>query len=97
MNDEISIKVTTINGRHHARIYREDGTVHSEMACAEKQDVGYICRELARWYDKRGGESEQCSASRDRSAKKKQPQPVGRIWWESDLEKEKENRNGQIN
>jgi hypothetical protein len=51
---EISIKVTSIKGRYHARLYGTNGELFSEMVCVEKCDIGYICQQLCRDYDKFG-------------------------------------------
>jgi hypothetical protein len=76
------IKVTKINGRWHARLL-EGTIVNSEMACARQEDIGYICRELLRWYDKYGGDSTHASKSRERLNTKETnilTRPLGKIW-----------------
>ena len=40
-DQEVEIKVTTINGRHHARLI-QGCNVLDEMACEAKEDIGYI-------------------------------------------------------
>lgn len=59
------IKVTRINGEWHARLYF-CGILRSEMSCKNRADIGYICREMLRWHDKMGGESEFAAAARSR-------------------------------
>ena len=78
---EPEIKVTRIKNRWHARLI-EDGRVHSEMACAEREDIGYICRTLLRWYDKCGGVSIYAHKSRERLNTKETnlSGPIGQIW-----------------
>ena len=50
----LDIKVTKIRNRWHARLL--DGSkILNEMACISKLDIGWICREMLRWYDKNGG------------------------------------------
>lgn len=68
------VKVTRMKDEWHARLYL-DGKVHSEMACECREDIGYICHELLRWFDKLGGESTYASKARSREANK----PIGKI------------------
>ena len=75
MNVDINIKVTRIKSHYHSRLIA-DGVVVREMACADKCDIGWISRELLRWYDKLCGVSRFASAARDRQTS----QPVGKIW-----------------
>lgn len=78
----LDIKVTKINGRWHARLL-EGTKVNSEMACARREDIGYICRELLRWYDKCGGGSTYAGKSRERLNTKEtniRTSPLGKIW-----------------
>jgi hypothetical protein len=97
----LKVKVTCINGRHHARlsqtIERNDrpaGHVLDEMACEDKRDVGYICRQMLRWHDKCGGTSRFASATRVRMWNRdKHPTadlPLGRIYNSRQLREEKE-------
>jgi hypothetical protein len=79
---EPEIKVTKIKNRWHARLI-EDGKVHSEMACDLREDIGYLCRNLLRWYDKCGGVSIYAHKSRQRWNSKQEANrwyPVGRVW-----------------
>jgi hypothetical protein len=78
--EQIELKVTKIKARWHVRLI-SDGKVDSEMACAKREDIGYCCRQLSRWYDKCGGMSTEASATRTRMAKPtNMTGPVGRIW-----------------
>lgn len=79
---EVRIKVTTIAGRYHARLLRGVEVI-DEMACAETEDITWICRELLRWYCKLGGVSDFAEASRERHRESKPP--VGKIWHRSQL------------
>lgn len=51
-----SIKVTKIKDRWHARLLYK-GEVRDELACDCQQDIGLICKEMLRWFDKLGGTS----------------------------------------
>ena len=88
-DSDYEISVTTINGRHHARLYYKDDVI-DEMACEEKADIGYICRTMMRWADKCGGDAF-TNASRDRrNVDLSSPEHRGRIWYRNQLEKMKE-------
>jgi len=73
---EPEIKVTRINNRWHARLI-VDGKIYDEMACANRVDIGWICREMLRWLDKMGGGGEFASAARHRQHTGAQ----GRVWY----------------
>lgn len=88
-DSDYEISVTTINGRHHARLFYKDDVI-DEMACEEKADIGYICRTMMRWADKCGGD-EFTSASRDRLNSDSDSHILrGRIWHRNQLETMKE-------
>ena len=78
---EPEIKVTRIKNRWHARLLL-NGHVHSEMACALREDIGFLCRSLLRWYDKCGGVSIYAHKSRERLNTKETNfgHPVGKVW-----------------
>ena len=79
---EPEIKVTRIKNRWHARLLL-NGHVHSEMACALREDIGHICRTLLRWFDKCGGVSIYAQKSRQRWNSKQESNrwhPVGKVW-----------------
>lgn len=80
------IKVTKINSRWHARLTYK-GEVWDEMACANRVDIGYICRTMMRWFDKNGGCSKVASDSRRRLNQKETNHqgPVGEVWYQSKL------------
>ena len=83
---EPEIKVTKIKNRWHAQLTVE-GKVWDEMACDTRLDIGYICRQMMRWYDKNGGCSKVASDSRARLNKKETNHqgPVGSVWYQSRL------------
>ena len=74
----LTVKVTKIGPRWHARL-RENGKLIDECACARKEDIGFICRWMLRWYNKLGGCSKMASASRSRP--KGSLRPVGKIYY----------------
>lgn len=80
MEEYLDIKVTKIKNKWHARLLdnRKDGKPIDEMACEEKEDIGYICYQLLRWHDKCGGVSPMASDARHRQ---KYKNPTGKIWW----------------
>lgn len=82
VGDRLKTKVTLINGRYHARLYLDEKVI-DEMACKEKIDIAWICREMLRWFDKCGGISEWASAARLRH----QTPPKGQVWYKVQLEK----------
>lgn len=77
---EPQIKVTQIKNRWHARLILED-KILDEMACELKCDIGWISREMLRWFSKLGGESKFADSARSRQTEK----PTGKIWWKKDL------------
>jgi len=81
----LSVSVVRINKRYHARLF-VNGELLSEWACQYKCDVGYICRQLLRWYDKTGGKSEYAKASRARGNKDTNATYLeGKIWGPAQL------------
>ena len=89
--ETLSIKVTKIRNRWHARLL--DGSkVIDEMACEIRTDIGWICREMMRWYVKTGGSSLYASAARHRHNTKSR-NVSGRIWWQVQLESNKARKN----
>ena len=48
-------KCTVIGNWYHCRLFRNDILV-DEMACDEKENVGWCFREMLRWQDKAGGD-----------------------------------------
>lgn len=75
---KLDIKVTKIGQRYHARLYKHDGTILDEMACRTRLDIGWICREMLRWFDKNGGISKFAMASRKRQ---RNAAPVDKVWY----------------
>lgn len=76
MNTDVIIKVTRIKNRYHSRLIAE-GVAVREMACVNKCDIGWISREILRWYDKLGGVSKFAAAARVRQRGK----PIGKVWY----------------
>lgn len=81
MTPELVIKVTKISNRWHARFMLKS-KVLDEMACANSYDIGWICREMLRQYDKMGGESLFATAARERQ----QASPKGKVWSKKQLD-----------
>ena len=79
--DELTTKVTSINGRYHCRLLRGESVV-DEMACKLKEDIGYCIRYMLRMYDKCGGTSLMADASRHRG---KNQIAKGKIWYPSQI------------
>lgn len=73
---DLSITVTKIRNRWHARLF-DGGTVIDEMACEDKRDIGWICREMLRWADKLGRSTDWTRSARRRQ----QAGPRGRVWF----------------
>ena len=73
----LNIKVTFIKNRGHARLL-EGSKILDEMACSTRQDIGWICREMLRWYDKNGGISKWASEARKRQ--NDTLYPIGKVW-----------------
>lgn len=75
---KIAIKVTKIGQRYHARLLQDDGTILDEMACRNRLDIGWICREMLRWFDKNGGYSKFAMMSRKRQ---RNATPTDKVWY----------------
>ena len=75
---DLEIKVTNINNKYHSRLY-VNNEVYDEMACECKEDIGWISREMLRWYSKLGGVSAFAEAARDRQ--NKSPTPKGKVYY----------------
>jgi hypothetical protein len=61
----LSTQVTRINNIYHARLM-SNGKIFDEMTCQKKEHIGWICREMMRWYDKCGGTDLHASRARER-------------------------------
>lgn len=86
---EPEIKVTHIKNRYHIRLLC-DGKIIDEMACDAKQDIGVVCKELMRWYDKTHGDSLYAEKARLRESTVRDN--FGKIWYWNELEAEKNKR-----
>ena len=85
--DQLKIRVTRINNRYHARLINvATQEVLDEMACQLRQDVGWISREMLRWYSKLGGQSQFAEAARDRQ--NDSVLPAGKTWTRLQLQEE---------
>lgn len=73
-----AIKVTKIKNRWHARLWLDKKLI-DEMACEDRMDIGWICREMLRWYDKLGGSSIYAKLARKRH--NLTPTPIGKVWY----------------
>jgi hypothetical protein len=82
MTEELTTKVTTINGRHHIRLVSGE-KVLSEVACKLKEDIGWCCAYLLRWHAKLGGTEEIAWSSRHRG--KRSVHPKGKVWYPSQI------------
>lgn len=90
MNEtNLTITVTKIKRRWHARLWL-NGIVKDESACELKADVGWMCREMLRWFDKLGGVSKYAAASRRRN--RNAPGPIGKVWYKATLDEEASKR-----
>lgn len=86
---EPEIVVTKIKNRWHGRLIVKD-VVYDEMACNNSLDIGWICREMLRWYSKMGGISHRAEFARDGNPEcRRRKKPVGRIWPRHKLADEK--------
>ena len=92
---DVSIKVTRIGSKWHARLFDKEGKVIDEMAADLRIDIGHVCRTMLRWYDKCGGMSRFASSARARMWNlNKHPvgSPKGRIYYQGELINQKEKR-----
>jgi len=82
----LRIKVTKINNRWHSRLFENDNVI-DEMACVKSEDIGWICREMLRWYDKMSDNSDELA----KSARKRQTsKPIGQIYYSHKLKQGKQ-------
>ena len=81
MKELLSLKVTKIKKRWHARLKEADRLI-GESACELKEDVGYICRDLFRWYGKLGGVKRKHpkSGPQQPNPSKFKLGPAGKVW-----------------
>jgi hypothetical protein len=83
------IKTTRINDRWHCRLYCGNRVI-DEMACDSSIDIGWVCRELLRWFNKIGDTTDYSHSARVRQNSARPP--IGKIWYSNALERERENR-----
>ena len=77
----LRIKVTKINNRWHSRLFENDNVI-DEMACVKSEDIGWICREMLRWYDKMSDNSDELAKS---ASKRQISKPIGQIYYSNKL------------
>lgn len=76
----LDIKVTFINGWHNARLLNKDtGQEIDHCRCNDKRDIGYMCREMLRWFSKTGGYSKWAESARERHNLQKNRIKYGKI------------------
>lgn len=74
--EEYDIKVTRIADKWHARLFKGN-CLQDEMACKDKSDIGWICREMLRWESKTGADSDFAESARKRQIGK----PNGKVFY----------------
>ncbi len=75
--EPLSLKVTKIGSKWVAQL-NLNGEKYDQMACNLKSDVGWICREMLRWYSKLGG----ISAWAESARKRQHGGPTGKVWYQ---------------
>ncbi len=84
LNATTEVKVQRINNNFHARLF-VNGKLYDEMACKEKQDIGWICREMMRWADKDIVQNMHTSSARRRH--NEDSTPIGKVYYRNALYK----------
>jgi len=74
--EKINIQVTRMGNRWIGVLTENDKEI-DRMACFLKSDIGWICREMLRWYDKLGGDSAWAESARKRQTET--PKPRGKV------------------
>lgn len=80
---EEEIKVTFIKGtgHWHCRLH-VNGKLFAECEVERKDDIGWGCRELLRWKDKMGSDTDRTTAARRRQGNPERGlMRKGRFWW----------------
>lgn len=78
----MNIKITKIKNKWHARLLI-NSKVLDEMACEQKSDIGWICREMMRWADKCSNSNTHTHSARIRH--NEDNTPVGKVWYKVQL------------
>lgn len=78
----LGVGVTRI-GNRWVGVLTVNGKEYDRMACALKSDIGWMCREMLRWYDKLGGNSAWAKSARRRQSGR----PSGKVWYANALAK----------
>lgn len=81
-SDRLGVGVTRIGNRWFGAL-TVNGKEYDRMACALKSDIGWMCREMLRWYDKLGGNSAWAKSARRRQSGR----PSGKVWYANALAK----------
>ena len=74
-DDKLSVVVTR-EGSRWVGVLSVNGKEYDRSACALKSDIGWMCREMLRWYDKLGGNSAWAKSARRRQ----RGNPTGKVW-----------------
>lgn len=90
VHEDPEVRVTKINKRWHSRLIYK-GKVVDELACELTEDIGLICKEMLRWFDKMGNISKYADRSRHRR-KAITCCFRGKTWSRPELEAEKAKR-----
>ena len=84
------IEHTTINGRHHFRLFSPAGVLLDEVACEDKRDSHYVCKDMLRWRNKMGGGSNYADRARHRNKEGHAFDGChGRVWNKRQLDEER--------
>jgi len=79
--EPLSIEVTKVGNVWHSRLYYHDNLI-DEMACAARMDIGWISREMLKWYDKGLGPVSTFASQ----ARKRHTKPAaGKVWYRGQL------------
>jgi len=84
--EDPEVRVTKINKRWHSRLIYKYKVV-DELACQCSEDIGLICKEMLRWFNKMGNDSDYADKARHRQSTVRAPK--GKIWYRPMLEAEK--------
>lgn len=74
----LDISVRHIGNRYSAQL-KDHGKIIDHMMCESKRDIGWICREMLRWFCKLGGDSKWARSARTRQ--NTSPPPAGKVWY----------------
>ena len=92
--EDPEVRVTKIGKRWHSRLIYK-GKVVDEMACQYAEDIGLICKEMLRWFDKMGNISKYADKARHRQSTVRPYK--GKTWSRVMLDAEKAKRKAKEN